>query len=231
MSPISRVLGFWSALLSAFLFITFTACFVVILVSNPHPAPSWTSLADYVSRSQSTNQTPMHIAQLCMLLFCPLFVVQLNGLHDCTEPRHRIWSRISRSFALSFCTLTSMLYFIQLSTVRLAVASGHTDSIEPFLQFYPFSAMLSVGMLGMTLFLGLSSLFIAPVFHKSRFERTIRSFFVINGICCLTGGIGYVLNQTMVIHFSINLGMGLSLIVLSILLALYFKRFEPRPHH
>ena len=83
-----------------------------------------------------------------------------------------------------------------------------------------------MNMLGWTMFFGLSSLFLAPAFSGNRLASVIRWVFVINGVMCLLGGIGYALEITALVFFTINLGMGGAVILLTIALCVYFKRLE-----
>lgn len=221
MNTLPYKLGFWASVSSAILFISFTICFAVLLLSNVDQALGWTSLADYILAEEDFSLK--HFAQLCMLLFCPLYVIIVNSVHTLTSAQSRVLTRLSLCFALAFCVLAGTMYFVQLSTARLAIQHGYTAGLEPFLQFYPYAGILSIGMLGITVFLGLSSLFLAPVFKsKNKRERSIQLFLWINGLCCLLGGVSYVMDWKILINLTINLGMGGSLIILSFLLAFHF---------
>ena len=79
-------------------------------------------------------------------------------------------------------------------------------------------------MLGWSLGLGLSSLFVAPVFTGGGLLRVIRVAFTLNGIFCLLGGIGYVLGNIVLVFLAINVGMGGAVLVATVALSLLFKR-------
>lgn len=222
MNTLPKTLGLWSAAMSALLFIAFTICFVMLFVSNPATTSTWSSLSAYIDQETGQNQSLKYLAQLCMLLFCPLYLVWINCIHEETAPHQKILTRISLSFGITFSTLTAMLYFVQLTTVRLGIAYGYVAGIEPFLQFYPYAGILSIGMLGITIFLGLSSLFVAPVFRGSKLKRWICFFFIVNGLSCLIGGLAFLLDHKILIHLTINIGMGGALMILSLLLTRYF---------
>ena len=57
------------------------------------------------------------------------------------------------------CFGSSILYFLQISSVRFAIAANEYSGLEHLLQSNPKSALLSVNMLGWALFFRLSSLF------------------------------------------------------------------------
>ena len=199
-------LGFWSALLAAVTFVIYTLSFVGILLVSP--LFTWTNMADYVTYVQTNPQIFKDIAQAAMLLFGPLLVIILNSIHELAPADKRMLTRLALSFGIMFALLTSMFYFVQLSTVRQSLLHGQPEGLEWFVQANPASVLLAINMLGWTLFLGLASLFISPVFTGGRLEAVIRYAFLVNGIVCLLGGISFVLNIPVLIFLFITFGMG-----------------------
>lgn len=219
---ISSQLGFWAAVLSAATFVTYTVAFVAIVLSGRFL--TWTNLADYVTAVQQTNQFWKHLAQFSMLLFAPLFVVLLHSIHEGASPAKKPLSRIGISFGLVFAAFSSMHYFVQLTTVRLGVARGAVEGLEQFIQLRPNAAITAVNVLGSSLFLGLSSLFIAPIFSRGRLQRMIGVAFLVNGIVCLGSAVAYMLDSVVLFFFLITFGMGGTLMFLFVALALSFRR-------
>lgn len=215
-------LGFWSAVAIAVAFVLYTVAFVGILLTSP--LFMWTNLEDYIFYTQHYGQSLQHLARFLMLLFGPLFVVLLNCIHDTTLPDRRVLSRIALSFGIAFAVLSSINYFVQLSTVRLSLASGQTAGLEHIVQANPYSTITAINMLGWTLFLGLASLFVAPVFGGDWLARIIRGAFLLNGVFCLVGGVGYVLEITALVFLTINLGLGVAVLVAAVGLAVWFRR-------
>jgi len=224
MSRLSITLGFWSALLSAVAFIVFTLCFAAILMFLPRF--SWTNLSDYVVYQNSTNQTFKYLAQFTMIIFGPLFIVLLNSIHEYARGEQKILTRISICFGIIFAVLTGVSYFIQLSVVRLNISKGYLEGLEHLIQTNPASVILAVNVLGWSLFFGLSSLFVAPVFSGGRLEKVIKFSFLANGVFCILGGIGFVLDNVLLVGLSLNLGMGAAVTVLTISLSVLFRRIE-----
>ncbi len=217
-------LGFWSAVLAAAMFIVFTICFVGVLL-NP-PLFVWTNFSDYVASAKNNQQLFKSIAQLTMLLFAPLYVVLINGLHELAPAEKKVTTRLGLLFGLLFAALVGGFYFVQLSAVRLSVVHDQFGGLEQIVQANPYGMLSALNMLGWTLFLGLSSLFVAPAFSGSRLANIIRWLFVINGVMCLLGGIGYALEITTLVFFTINFGMGGVVTILTIALGVWFKRME-----
>ncbi len=221
-NPAATQLGFWSSVSIAVLFIVFTLCFVAIAATQP--LFRWTNLADYVAYATSHDQFFQNLARLSMLLFGPAYIILLASIHDRTHEEMQIWTRLALCFGVAFATLTGIHYFVQLSAVRLSLAHGELQGLDQIVQANPTSAISAINMLGWTLFLGLSSIFVAQVFSGSRLERAIRIALLINGVCCLVGSVGYVLDIVALVFVTINFGMGGAVLIAAILLSVWFKR-------
>jgi len=222
MNNLAAVVAYWASVIAATLFVIFIASFAGIAMASPLFV--WTNLSHYVSYTSAHSQVFKHIAQTSMLLFGPAFVVLVGCIHENASASQKVLTRIALGFAVIFATLIGMHYFVQISAVRMNLSKGQVDGIEQFLQGKPDSAMSAINMLGWTLFFGLSSLFVAPVFGGERIQKWIRFLFVLNGVCCLLAGIGYVTENVAVVFLTINLGMGGCVTILSFLLAAHFRQ-------
>jgi hypothetical protein len=221
-SPLALRLGFWSAVTAFLTFIIYTICFTAILLSSP--VFTWTNLADYVAYNSAYGGPFRSLAQFAMVLFGLSLVVLLNSIHECTRPGQKILTRISMGFALLFAVTIGMHYFAQLSAVRLSFLKGQIEGLEHFLQANPYSILSAINMLGWTIFLGLTSLFVAPVFSGTRRERLIRLALLLNALFCLSGGVGYVWEITWLVFVTTTLGMGAAVSVATAALAFWFRR-------
>jgi len=224
MSRLSVRIGFWSAVLIFATFLVFTACFIGTFLVNP--IFKWTDLPGYVSYVTTYNQIFKNVAQLSMLLFALLFIVLLNCLLDYAPESKRVLSRTAICFSVLFALLVSTHYFVQLSAVRLSILKGQLQGLEQIVQGNPLSAFSAMNMLGWTLFLGLTSLFIAPIFSGGKLEKSLRVLFILNGVFCILGGVGYVFDIVALIFLTINFGMGGAMLAISWLLAVLFDRMQ-----
>lgn len=215
-------LGSWSALLAAATFILFTFCFVAVLLTPPLFV--WTNFADYTASARQHQSIFKSLAQLAMLLFAPLYVIMINSIHETAPAARKVATRLGLAFGLMFAVLVGGFYFVQLSAVRLSVIKDQLAGLEQIVQANPSGALSALNMLGWTLFFGLSSLFLASAFSGNRLATIIRWLFVINGVMCLLGGIGYTLDSTALVFFTINFGMGGAVTLLTIAVCVYFKR-------
>jgi hypothetical protein len=224
MNRLSIRLGFWSALLGALMFIVYTISFVAILMVSP--LFLWTNFADYVAYTARHHTFWPEIGRLSMLLFSMLFVVLLASLEEYARTDEKILVRVSRSFALGLAILAGSFYFVQISAVRINLQHGDLAGLEQVIQANPYSAFAALNMMGWTFFFALSSLFIAPIFRGGRLERVIRWAFLVNGLSCLLGAVGYIFENIALIFVTINLIMGGAILVVTFGLALLFRRRE-----
>jgi len=214
MNNLSYKIGQWSAISLVICFAIWILSFVGIAVSSP--LFYWTKLSDYITHYHSGGHFFQHLAYLFMLLAGPLYLLVINGYYEYAPADKKVLVRISLLFALGFAILSGLHYFVQLSSVRLNLAAGNFEGIELFLQANPTSVMTSIDMLGWTLFLGLSSLFMVPVFKGERANRILAYAFLLNGISGLMAGLGYVFQIDLLTFICINLLCGGALITVSI---------------
>ena len=221
MSRLSVKLGFWSALLMAIAFIVYTIAFGAILIS--FRIPPWTGLSEFIASIDDTWYLYYTLCQLLAFLTPLLFVLVVNSLHDYAPNNKKILTRISISFAIVFTVFSSINYFIQFSAVRLNILHGQPEGLEQFIQLNPLSLITAINILGWTLFLGLSSLFIVPIFSGGRLHKVIQLSFLANGILCILGAIGYVF-EILLLNILFFYGMGAAIMVIGISLSILFKR-------
>ncbi len=224
MHNISAKTGYWSALLTLLTFVMWIICFVLIALKPP--LFTWTNLQDYVQYFHSGSQTLQNTARFFMLIFGPVYVILIHSFYDFTPERKKGLIRLSLLFALGFAVLSGMNYFVQLSAVRLNLLHGQTRGLEYFVQANPLSVLTSIDMTGWTLFLGLSSFFIFPVFGHNGSDNILRVAFLVNGISCMLGGVGYMLQIDILTFLAINVGVGGAVMTIAVTSAGYFKRLQ-----
>ncbi len=224
MKSLSVKLGYWASLVCIATFIIWTVCFVAIFKINP--IFQWTNLADYIAYTKNYNQGFKYLAQSAMLVFAPVFLIMLHSINAYAPEDKKILSKISISFGTIFAACISIHYFVQISSVRLSIAKGHIAGLTQFIQSNPTSGIAGINMVGWTLFFSLASLFIAPIFTGSRLNKVIKYALIANGIVCLLGGIGFVLDNVALIFLTINLGMGAATLTATIALFMFFRRLQ-----
>jgi len=116
------------------------------------------------------------------------FLILMASIHSYAPEERKVFSLVGLSFAIIYATLISINYFIQLTFVRQS-----TFDASMFEMTNPQSMMWVIEVLGY-FFMGLATLFAAPVFGSSRLERFVKWLFVANGVLGILTPIGYGLS-------------------------------------
>ena len=222
MQSLSTRLGYGAALLGVLSFVVYIVCFAAILATGP--LFLWTDFDAYLVYVQQYHSFWPELGRFTMIVFGLCFVVVLAVVEERTAPERQILARLGLLFALAAVTLFGGFYFVQISAVRLNLMQGTVNGLEQVVQANPYSAFAALNMMGWTIFLGLSSLCVAPVFRGGRLETVIRWAFVVNGVNSLVGAGGYIFDITLVVFLSMNLILGGALITGMVGLALWMRR-------
>jgi hypothetical protein len=212
MNTYSLKSGYFSAMAMLLTFIIWIISFVGI--ASTSPIFIWSNLNSYIEYYHSNNQFFQNLAKAAMLVFGPAYVILANSLHDIVPENKKSLSRLGVMFGLLFAAMSCLHYFVQLSAVRLNLDHGISDRMELFLQANPLSIMTSIDMLGWTLFLGLSSLFMFTAIKGQL--KWIGSGYLFNGISCMIALIGYLFQIDLLTFIFINLGVGGAILMVSI---------------
>ena len=135
-------------------------------------------------------------ATIIGFLLTPTFLVVMACIHCYASESKKVFSLVGLSFAIIYATLISLNYFIQLTFVNQS-----TFDVSIFSMTNPQSMMWVIEVLGY-FFMGLATLFAAPVFGSGRIEKIIKWLFIVNGIL----GIGALLGYGMNVPLEIMLG-------------------------
>lgn len=171
-SPSTRAVGFWAAVLATVFSITYDVGQIA----------EWMGLLGSGGGPDSPS-TPLGLAILLTpsLLLGSSFLVLMVAVHQAAPPDRRIWSQAALAFATVYAALISINYYVQLAWVAPRLAEGRTGGLEPFL-FTPFDSFLyAVDILGYS-FMSLATLFAARVFTGGGPERAARRFLTANGL-------------------------------------------------
>jgi len=127
-------------------------------------------------------------ATIIGFLLTPSFLVVMACIHCYASNERKVFSLVGLSFAIIYAILISVNYFIQLTFVRQT-----SFDVKIFAMDNPQSMMWVIEVLGY-FFMGLSTLFAAPVFGSGRIESLIKWLFIANGILGILTPIAYTLN-------------------------------------
>jgi len=171
-SPSTKTVGFWSAVLATVFSITYDIGQIA----------EWLGLMGSAGGAESAS-TPLGLIVLLTpsLFLGPSFLVLVVSIHHLSSPDRKIWSHAAVTFATAYAVLISINYFVQLTWVMPRLAAGRTQGIEQFL-FTPFDSFLySVDILGYS-FMSVATLFAARVFTGKGLELVVRVFLTANGL-------------------------------------------------
>lgn len=206
--------GLWSAIICLSSFIVWIISFVGIAVQSP--IFYWTTIEDYIVYVNSNNQLFQYLAKSFMIIFCLAYMVLVIIFSEFVNTDRKILAKIGIVFAIMFALVSSIHYFAQITSVRFALDKNEYAGLAHFLQSNPTSFLSSVNMLGWTLFLALSSLFIYLGLKTTPATKGIRLGLLTATVSCFLGGIGYLSQIDLITFISINLGIGFSFFILTI---------------
>jgi hypothetical protein len=171
-SPSTKAVGFWSAVLATVFSITY----------DIGQLAEWMGLMGSGGGAENAS-TPLGLVILLTpsLFLGSSFLVLVVSIHQLSSSDRKIWSHAAVAFATAYAVLISINYFVQLTWVAPRLAAGQMKGIEPFL-FQPFDSFLySVDILGYS-FMSVATLFAARVFTGRGLERVVRVFLTANGL-------------------------------------------------
>lgn len=171
-SPPTRALGFWSAMLA-------TAFSIVYDVGQ---IAEWMGLLGSAGGADSASTLLGLVVLFTPSLFLgSAFLLVMVSVHQLASPDRKVWSHAAVAFATMYAVLVSLNYFAQLTWVAPRLAAGRTGGVEVFL-FTPFDSFLySVDILGYS-FMSVATLLAARVFPGGGMERVARLFLTANGL-------------------------------------------------
>jgi hypothetical protein len=171
-SPSTKVVGFWSAVLATVFSITYDLGQIA----------EWLGWLGSKGGPESAS-TPLGLVVLLVPSFFLgfSFLVLIVSINQLPSPGEKIWSQAALAFATCYAVMITINYYVQLTLVAPRLAGGRVAGIEPFL-FVPFDSFLySVDILGYS-FMSLATLFAAKVFRSGGQERVVRFFLIANGL-------------------------------------------------
>ena len=222
MNKVILNIGFWSAIICLASFVVWIISFAGIAINSP--LFYWTNLEDYIDYVNTNNQFFQYLAKSFMIIFSLAYTILVIVMYEFTVAERKILAKIAIVFSIMFALVSSIHYFVQISSIRFAIAENEYSGLEHFLQAKPTSVLSSVNMLGWTLFLGLSSLFIYLGLRPKSLTKGVRLGLLINAISCVLAGFGYLFQIDLVTFVFINLGVGGAVFLVTISASSYFVK-------
>jgi hypothetical protein len=183
MKKLSAQIGCWAAWLQTVIGYAWLVGYLVLLVM--FPLKPWFSIEDFASEIGSPYFRLLTGLQILAFFQALLVLVLTIVIYEYTPAGKKILARLGIAFALAFAVLSSMHYYIQWVGVRQSILRNDLTGLGLFVQFNFDSPISAVNMLGWMFFYGLTTLVLAPIFRKDRFDKWIGWAFFINGIGCI----------------------------------------------
>ncbi|NLE62715.1 MAG: hypothetical protein GX612_02610, partial [Bacteroidales bacterium] len=195
-------------------FIVWIISFTGIAIQSP--LFYWTNMEDYIDYINSNSQFFQYLAKSFMIIFSLAYMILTIVFYEFITTERKILAKIAIVFSIMFALVSSIHYFVQISSVRFAIAENEYSGLEHFLQSNPISFLSSVNVLGWTLFLGLSTLFMYLGFISTSGAKGIRLGLLISAISGIFGGIGHLFQIDILTFVCLNLGIGLAFFIITI---------------
>jgi hypothetical protein len=208
-------LGFWSALLYAFLLLAFDIAFVGGMAP---PAGGWIGIAAY-ARYHSATDSLFSVIGFAMLA---AFLTVLASVHHHSEGASKVWSLLGVAFGTMYAALLGALCFLQVGVVWPALARGETAGLEALTLANPYSLVQALYYFAWGLG-GLAFLCAGLVLRARGLQRLVGGLFVLNGLANLALVPLYVLQRDLILYVA-GPSWALGLPLTAILLAVIFRR-------
>jgi hypothetical protein len=171
-SPSTKAVGFWAAVLATVLSITYDLGQIA----------EWLGWLGSKGGPESPS-TPLGLVVLLVpsLFLGFSFLVLMVSVNQLASRGEKVWSQAALAFATCYAVMISINYYVQLTLVAPRLAAGRVAGLEPFL-FVPFDSFLyAVDILGYS-FMSLATLFAAKLFKGGGVEKVARLFLFANGL-------------------------------------------------
>jgi hypothetical protein len=211
---LANKLGFWSAVIIAFLVIFIDVGMIASTIL--FPMTSLTSIGDYASSFRDVQMLPF----IPSLILGPMFVIMMLCINHTAFQEKKIFSQLGFSFAVICAAVLSLHYYIQLTFVRQSILSNALSGVWMFAAPNPHSFFWTLAALGYG-FMGFSLLSATQVF-SGKSERAIKWLFATNGIIGVVFLVGNALGIFMV-DILVSFVWGVLFPITTLLLARKFR--------
>ena len=205
---IASQLGFWAAVLGAVL----GGIYLLVVIFS-------------ISTGGFTFQLPPFvqlIGGIVTFLTVPVLVILFTAIRFVNEEDNKVLGSLGVSFIILFAATVSINRFVQLTVIQQSLPDVPTD-LARFLPYATGSVMLALEVLGWGFFSSLAAVFVAPLFSSSPLNNTIRWLFILYAVFSFLSVISFATN---ILIPTGPIAWGPILLALSILLAVYFRRFD-----
>ena len=204
----ARKLGFWSSVFVALLSVAYLAML-----------SSFFAIEGFVFPPSQIIQL---LGGIITFLTIPGLLVIFTAIYYTTNGEKKVFGSLGITFITLFAATVSINRFVQLTIIQQSEPGAASLDLARFLPYSTGSVMFALEMLGWGFFSSMAALVIAPIFEGNRLNNTLRWLFVSYAIFSFAGVIGFAIQSP--ITSAAFIAWGPILLVLSILLAVYFRQ-------
>lgn len=213
MSKLPARIGFWAAALETLISIVYIIGLVILIgvalsqySAAELAAQRWVDITAYAQHyaDDPISLTVSLVVQVSAFIAGLLILIIFLVLHELADPPLKIMTRIASAFAMMMAMMSSWGYYVQLASVhQIIMNGGDLDGLSQFVEANVSSPGMATLQLAWAVFYGLATLFLIPVFGKSRSEKWIKAGFLINGLIGVTVGIAYSFGATDILPLAV----------------------------
>ncbi len=195
-------IGKWASIVETILTLVYLIGVIVLMTllfsrysAAEIAAKQWLGIQDYAQHYADDYWSMVTgiVVQIDVFLTGIVILVIFLALHEVADPEWRILTRIGYSFAIVLTVASCTMYYIQVASVHQSIMNGgDLVGLGQFVEPNFSSPGMAVLQLSWTIFYGLTTLVVAPVFRKNGIEKWIRWCFVINGVIGIVVGTSYL---------------------------------------
>jgi hypothetical protein len=206
MSKLTLQLGFWTAVILAFL----GTAYQVILAGAIKSGTLVTMEPTSPQGLLAGIYTLLSAIGLLILIAC---IVQYS------TPQKKVLGVLGLSFTSLFTAVVCINRFAQLTIIRQSLLIADTSGLDRFMPYGSRSVFFALEMLGWGVFLSLAAFSVSPLLPFGRLERWIARLFNAYGVLGFISVLGYVSSSPLVMVGFIAWGpvLGLAVILLGFL--------------
>ena len=207
---IASQLGFWASVLLAIL----GGVYILALIYDI----SIDGIAALISPSPFVQL----VSGIGTLLTVLLLVILFTAIRFVNQEDNEVLGLLGINFIILFAATVSINRFVQLTVIQQSLPDVPAD-LARFLPYATGSVMNALEVLGWGIFSSIAAAFVAPLFSSSRLNNTIRWLFILYAVFSFMSIISFATN---IIIPTGPIAWGPILLVITILLAVYFRNIE-----
>jgi hypothetical protein len=218
-------LGFWSAILLAFLTVT---AFALGITTPPRSGPYCAGNCIAYPFTDAVQFVPRDYYWIVpATLLVPVLLIVVACIHSCVQPDKRHLTLVGLCFASIAASILAIDYFIQFQVAEPSLLRGETGGLALFTQYNPHGLFIALEDLGY-LALCVAFAFVGAAFPGARgIARAIRLTFVIAGFLGLGCFVAMTWRFGLDIEYRFEVAIisitWTALVVLGLMLAFFFR--------